>query len=56
MMANDEKKVANPPAQEQKTTSSENPMKSVKTKPLPTQMVFFSEHGKKKENDASSNR
>lgn len=33
----------------------ENPMKSVQTKPLPTKMVYFSEHDKKKENDQSSN-
>lgn len=33
----------------------ENPMKSVQTKPLPTKMVYFIEHAKKKENDQSSN-
>lgn len=48
MTTSDGKKVANPPAKEQKSTPSENPMKSVKTKPLPTQVVFFSKHRKKK--------
>lgn len=33
----------------------ENPMKSVQTKPLPTKIVYFSEHDKKKEENHSSN-
>lgn len=32
----------------------DNPMKSVQTKPLPTKMVFFNEHEKKKEGTRSS--
>ena len=56
MMTNNENKMANPPEQEQKSTHSENPMKSVQTKPLPTKMVFFSEHGKKKESNSSSSK
>ena len=56
MTINDENKENNSTQHEMDSqTKHENPMKSVQTKPLPTKMVYFSEHKKKKEDDHSSN-